>query len=335
MRRVRARAPGRVNLIGDHTDYTGGYVFPAAIDRGTVVELEPGGAVVELTSDHDPAPAVVPVGVTDPGSLDPPWARYVGGVVAVVRPAAGGRGHVSTTLPVGAGLSSSAALEVAVALALGFTGTPLELAQACQRAEHLASGVPTGVMDQLASAAGQAGHALLIDCTSLEWTPVPLPESVALVVAHSGRSRTLVGSAYADRRAQCEAAAARIGPLRDATLAAVESLDDDILRRRARHVVTENARVLAFADALQRDDLAAAGRLMVESHQSLRDDFEVSTSALDDLVARFLATPGVYGARLTGAGFGGCVVALADRRSPAEGWRLQAADGARLEGDEA
>lgn len=328
---MRARAPGRVNLIGDHTDYTGGYALPAAIDRSTVVELTPGGAAVELTSDAETELATVPIDVADPAGLQPPWARYVGGVVAVVRPAAGGVGTVRTTLPVGAGLSSSAALEVAVALALGFRGTPLALAQACQRAEHLASGVPTGVMDQLASAAGRAGHALLMDCTTYAVTPVPIPPDVALVVAHSGRSRTLVGSAYADRRAQCEAAAALVGPLRHASLDAVNRLDDDLLRRRARHVVTENGRVLAFADALARGDLAAAGRLMVESHESLRDDFEVSIPELDDLVARFLGTPGVYGARLTGAGFGGCVVALADRSSPAQGWRLEAADGASVE----
>ncbi len=330
---MRARAPGRVNLIGDHTDYTGGYAMPAAVDRETVVELDPEGASVHLTSDCEPQPATVPLDVADGdvAGLQPPWARYVGGVVAEVRPALGGVGTVRTTLPVGAGLSSSAALEVAVALALGFTGAPLELARACQRAEHRASGVPTGVMDQLASASGRAGHALLIDCSSYAVTPVLLPEHAALVVAHSGRPRTLVGSPYAERRAQCEAAAALVGPLRDASLGGVNRLDDDLLRRRARHVVTENARVLAFADALAGDDLAAAGRLMVESHASLRDDFEVSTPELDGLVARFLAAPGVYGARLTGAGFGGCVVALVDRSSPAEGWRLEAADGASVE----
>jgi galactokinase len=199
---------------------------------------------------------------------------------------------------------------------------------ACQRAEHLASGVPSGVMDQLASAGGQAGHALLIDCTSYDITPVALPGHVQLVVLHSGQSRTLAGSAYAERRAQCEEAERLIGPLRQATPADVGRLPDDVLRRRARHVVTENARVLAFVDALAHDDLAAAGRLMSESHASLRDDFEVSTPALDDAVARLTATPGVYGARLTGAGFGGCAVALADRSSAAPGWHLEAAGGA-------
>jgi galactokinase len=327
---VRAHAPGRVNLIGDHTDYTGGYVFPAAVDRGTVVELEPGGASIELTSDAEPGVARVPIDIEDPASLEPPWARYVGGVAAVVRPARGGLGTVHTTLPVGAGLSSSAALEVATALALGFDGEPLELALACQRAEHLASGVPSGVMDQLASAAGQAGHALLIDCTTYAVTPVAVPPDVQIVVAHSGQARTLAGSAYAERRRQCEEAAAVIGPLRDASPSAVSRLEDDVLRRRARHVVTENHRVLAFADALGRGDVRTAGRLMVASHTSLRDDFEVSTPALDRLVEQFLATPGVYGARLTGAGFGGCVVALADPTSPVEGWRLKAAGGAAV-----
>jgi galactokinase len=328
---VRASAPGRVNLIGDHTDYTGGYVLPAAVDRGTTVDLEEGGDWVELRSDARAETARVPLDVADPASVQPAWARYVAGVVAVVRPAAGGRGTVRTTLPVGAGLSSSAALEVAVALALGFRGTPLELALACQRAEHLASGVPSGVMDQLASAAGVAGHALLIDCSSFEVTPVRIPEGVDLVVVDTGQSRTLAGSEYGRRRAECEAAADLIGPLRQASVAEVERIGDPVLRRRARHVVAENARVLAFADALRSGDLHAAGRLMVQSHRSLRDDFEVSTPELDIAAVRLAAEPGVYGARLTGAGFGGCVVALAAHDSPAAGWRLRAADGASVD----
>jgi len=327
---VRAQAPGRVNVIGDHTDYTGGYALPVAVDRGTVVDIEPGGHWVELRSDAAPGVARVPVDVDDPASLHPPWARYVGGVVVATRPPSGGRGTVRTTLPVGAGLSSSAALEVAVALALGFVGTALELAVACQRAEHLASGVPSGVMDQLASAAGKAGHALLVDCSACTVAPVPLPDGLALVVVHSGQARTLAGTAYAERRAQCESAARIIGPLRQATVADVERLSDPVLRRRARHVVTENARVLACVEALGAGDLAAAGRLMIESHRSLKDDFEVSTDALDGLVRTLVATPGVYGARLTGAGFGGCAVALADGDSPVGGWRLQPADGASV-----
>ncbi len=327
---VRAFAPGRVNLIGDHTDYTGGFALPMAVEWGTTVEVERTGARVELVSAEEPDPASIALDVAEPRAVSPAWARYVAGVVAVVRPDVGAVGTVRTTLPVGAGLSSSAALEVSLALALGFEGEPLALALACQEAEHVASGVPSGVMDQLASAAGVPGAALLIDFTSLEVTPVPLPEGVDVVVVHSGQARALAGSAYAERRAQCEAAAAVIGPLRQASEADVARLGDDVLRRRARHVVTENARVLAFADCLRAGDLAGAGRLMAQSHASLAADFDVSTDALDALVAELSAAAGVYGARLTGAGFGGCVVALADAASPVRGWRLHPSGRAAL-----
>ncbi len=334
MGKVRAFAPGRVNLIGDHTDYTGGWAMPVALEWGTTVEVSRGGRRVELTSSEDPEPAVVDLDVADPSAVEPAWARYVAGVVAVVRPREGATGTVSTTLPVGAGLSSSASLEVAVALALGFDGPPIDLALACQRAEHLASGVPSGVMDQLASVLGRPGHALLIDFSSLDVVPVPVPAGVDVVVVHSGQARALAGSAYAERRAQCEAAAAVIGPLREATVDDVARLDDELLRRRARHVVTENQRVLDFADALRAGDLEGAGRLMAASHASLAADFDVSTPVLDALVAELSAAPGVYGARLTGAGFGGCAVALADRDSPVGGWRLHPSGGATVEGSD-
>ena len=310
--RVHSHAPGRVNLIGDHTDYTGGLVLPMAIDLGTTVELDVGGDAVALSSDAEAEEARVALDVADPSTVSPAWARYVAGVVAELRPPAGGVGTVRTTIPLGAGLSSSAALEVAVALALGFTGTALELAQRCQRAEQRASGVPCGIMDQLASAAGVEGHALLIDCRSLVVTPVRLPEDAAVVAVHSGQSRTLAGSAYADRRAGCEAAEQRIGPLRDATLDDVAGIADAEQRRLARHVVSENGRVAAFAGALRAGDLRAAGALMDESHASLRDDFAVSTPVLDALVEHLRRVPGVHGARLTGAGFGGAVVALCE-----------------------
>ena len=329
--RVRAHAPGRVNLIGDHTDYTGGLALPMAIDRGTSVLLERTGDRVVLESADEDEPAVVELGVSDPAHVTPPWARFVAGVVQEVRPSEGGVGWVRTDLPIGAGLASSAALEVALALALGFEGPPLELALACRRAEQAASGVPCGVMDQLASAAGVVGCALLIDCSTLAVTPVPLPEDMEVVVVHSGRQRSLSGSAYAERREQCEAAVALIGPLREADLADVATIDDPVLRRRARHVVSENARVTAFASALAGDDLAAAGALMVESHRSLRDDFDVSTATLDELVDHLLRQPGVHGARLTGAGFGGCVVALAEAGALSEGWVVKATDGAGVE----
>jgi galactokinase len=305
---VKAYAPGRVNLIGDHTDYSGGLVMPMAIDRGTTVSLESGGDYVELRSDTEPMAAVVPLAPPDPGGLVPPWARYIAGVVAVTDPPVGGRGTVTTTLPVGAGLSSSAALEVATALALGFSGDALELALACQHAEQLASGVPCGVMDQLASAAGVDGHALLIDCSSLTVTPVAVPADVAVVVVDSGQRRALASSAYAERRAELEAGAPR----------------------RVAHVTSENERVAGFADALRAGDMVAAGALMVESHASLRDDYEVSTPTLDALVERLVATPGVFGARLTGAGFGGCVVALTAPGALSEGWVVSPSPGARV-----
>jgi galactokinase len=285
-----------------------------AIDLTTVVRLEPGGDRVVLTSGADPELARVPLDVTDPASLRPAWARYVGGVVAVLRPPLGGRGSVQSTLPVGAGLSSSAALEVAVALALGADDRDrAALAAACQRAEHLATGVPCGPMDQLVVAAAVAGHALLIDCTTMECTPVAIPTGVEVVVVDSGQTRRLDQSAYAARRAEVEAAAVALGTgLRRAGLSDADHLADPRLRRRARHVVSENLRVGAFAAALAAGDAAGAGAAMTESHASLRDDFEVSTGALDALVERLTATAGVFGARLTGAGFGGCVVALSE-----------------------
>lgn len=327
---MRATAPGRVNLIGDHTDYTGGLVLPMAIDLRTTVEGDPGGDDVRLVSEDLEEPAIVPLDVGDPRKCVPPWARYVAGVVAVTAPVTGFTGRVSSTVPVGAGLSSSAALEVAVALALGFQGSPLELALACQRAEQLASGVPCGVMDQLASAAGVAGHALLIDCTTLRVTPVPLPEGMEVVVVPSGEVRRLSESAYAERRAQCEAAIALIGPLPEATLDDVATVADPIVRARARHVVTENARVRDMAAALRAGELPTCGALMAASHESLRVDFEVSTPRLDTLVSELLATPGVHGARLTGAGFGGCVVALTDPGALRTGWHVSAENGAEV-----
>ena len=337
--RVRARAPGRVNLIGDHTDYTGGLVLPMAVDLGTTVVLARGGRVVDLESREERSRAVVAIDATDAEGVVPDWARYVAGVVAVLRPAEGGTGTVQTELPLGAGLSSSAALELALALALGFRGPVVELALACQRAERIATGTPTGIMDQLVCAAGVAGHALLIDCSSLAMEPVALPGGVSVLAAHSGERRSVGTSAYADRRRDCIAAEELIGPLRSATLADVVRLEDPVLRRRARHVVTENARVRDFAACLRTLDLRGAGQLMLDSHASLRDDFEVSTPALDALVERLTRLPGVHGARLTGAGFGGCVVALVDEDargevehgSGARGWWLRAAPGATVE----
>jgi galactokinase len=301
---MRAFAPGRVNLIGDHTDHTGGLALPAALDLGTTVEGEPGGDAVVLTSDAFPGTAVVPLDVGDPARFAG-WARYVAGVVAEVRPAVGFTGRVTSTLPIGAGLSSSASLELAIAAALGADLEPRSLAALGQRAEHRASGVPCGILDQLASAAGVAGHALLLDTSTLDVTPVPVPDSIELRVVDSGQRRSLDASAYASRSAEARAAS--------------PDSDDPVLRRRARHVVSENERVLAAVAALRAGDGVALGALFTASHRSLADDFEVSTPALDALVARLGATAGVHGARLTGAGFGGCVVAAAEPGALAEG----------------
>jgi galactokinase len=325
------RAPGRVNLVGDHTDYTGGFVLPMAIDRWTTIRFRPGGRSVRLVSAEEPEPAHVPIDIVEPASVSPAWARYVAGVVAELRPRMGGEGTVSTTLPVGGGLSSSAALEVAVALALdpALQTRAVDLALLCQSAEHRASGVPTGIMDQLTSAAGREGHALLIDCHSLRVQPVLIPEHAEIVVRFVA-PRTLVGSEYAERVAQCAAAEAIIGPLRLADQAALRRIRDAVVRARARHVLSENERVRAFAEVLAAGDLCAAGAIMTASHASLRDDYAVSTPVMDAAVEELLATPGIHGARLTGGGFGGCVVALTEPAALAKGWVVRAVDGATV-----
>jgi galactokinase len=338
---VRAHSPGRVNRIGDHTDYNEGVALPMAVDLGTTVTFVPDeGSRIVLRSTHAADPADVDRHVAlDPRALqalEPRWARYVAAVVAAVRPASGGSGTVVTTLPLGAGLSSSAALEVATALALGCGTDPLALARTCQRAEQAATGVPTGIMDQLVVGAAHEGSALLIDFADLSLRHVEMPAGADVVVVHSGETRSLDGSAYAERRAQCEAAAFGMGPLGRLDLDVALAIPDALLRRRARHVVSECARVRWFTAALGTGDLVEAGRLMSESHRSLAHDFEVSTPGLDSLVAWLVARPGVFGARLTGAGFGGCVVALTEPgaldpsafRTPA--WRVQPARGAHL-----
>ena len=325
------RAPGRVNLIGDHTDYTGGLVLPMAIDRWTEITGHAEGTSIELRSADEPAPVHIHLPVTDPATVEPHWGRYVAGVAAEMRALTGFDGRVTTTIPVGAGLSSSAALEIAVALALGFEGSATDLALLCQRAEQRASGVPCGIMDQLCIAAAVDGHAVMIDCSSLDVTPVPLPEDVAVVVRFVAH-RTLAGSEYADRVAECARAEAEIGPLAAASVTDTDRISDDLVRARARHVVTENQRVRDFAAALAVHDLAEAGRLMVASHDSLRDDFGTSTPVMDAAVADLVATPGVHGARMTGGGFGGCVVALVERdaASSIDGWVVRPVGAAHI-----
>lgn len=331
--RVRAFAPGRVNLIGDHTDHTGGLCLPMAVSMGVTVDAERTGDDVWLRSDVAEGDARVRLDVTDPAAVEPGWARYVAGIVAELRPSVGITGTVTSDLPSGAGLSSSAALTVAVALALvgdGHHWSGLDLALACQRAEQVATGVPCGILDQLASVGGRDGHALVMDCHDRSLSPVPVPEDLAVVAVHSGQSRTLAGSAYGQRRAECEAAEAAVGPLRTATLDDVAALDDPVLRRRARHVVTENQRVRDAAAALAAGDRAGLGALFVASHRSLRDDFESSTPIVDAAVERLCATPGVHGARMTGGGWGGCVVAVTEPGALAEGWTVRPGPGAHL-----
>jgi galactokinase len=325
----RVRAPGRVNLIGDHTDYTGGLVLPMAIDRTTDIEFRPVPDRIRLTSDTEPdgLDLGLPVDPSDVPDVRPSWGRYVASVAAEMGSTNGFEGRVTTTIPVGAGLSSSAALEVAVALALG-AHDPVEVAELCRRAEHRATGVPTGIMDQLCIAAAEEGSAMLIDCSTLEIVPIEVPDHIEVLVRFVTH-RTLEGSAYGDRVRQCDAAEAVIGPLRNSTLADLDRLDDPVLRARSRHVITENARVRAVARALADGDAVAAGAVMTDGHHSLRDDFETSTSVMDDAVHELCATPGVYGARMTGGGFGGCVVALCRPGLGLDGWVVRPAAGAR------
>ena len=331
---VHAVAPGRVNIIGDHTDYTGGLVLPMAIDLATEVTGALGGPTIDLVSDDEPDAARVPLRPTKPGTLSPTWARYVAAVVAEVQPAAGLVGRVRTTLPAAAGLSSSAALEVAVALAIGFRGSPTELAQLCQRAEHAATGVPTGIMDQFCIASATVGHATLIDCYTLDVHQVAWPDDLEVVVVY-GHPRTLVGSEYATRVAECAAAEQMIGPLRVATLGATRQITDLAVQARARHVVTENERVREFVSALTDADRARAGRIMTDSHHSLAVDFDTSTPQMNAIVDGLVSTPGVWGARMTGAGFGGCAVAICrpgaldDRLGPLV-WRVKPSAGAHM-----
>jgi galactokinase len=342
-----ATGPGRVNLIGDHTDYNQGLALPLAIGLGVQVEFRPADRdEIEVTSTAFPSGAVIATTIApDPDAIvaspRPAWSRLVAAMVALARPDSGGTLHIGTTLPVGSGLSSSAALAVALAEVFGVEGPPVVVARLCQEAERL-TGVPVGAMDPLVCAGAHRDHALLIDFTTLATEQVPVPAGAGIVVVDSGYRRTLSDSPYALRVAECEAAAARIGPLGTAGPADLAGLRDPLLRRRARHVVTECHRVREVAAALGAGDLVAAGALMSESHASLAEDFESTLPAVDDLVADLVARPGVYGARMTGAGFGGCVVALTARgavdphglATPA--WTVTAVDGtvaARRDGD--
>ena len=324
-----ARAPGRVNLIGEHTDYNDGFCLPMALPFETTVVLSSGGdadtGTVTIVADGFGEVTVDPH--ADPRSA-PSWAHHITGCIALLAEsgvAAGGwRAAIATDIPTGASLSSSAAVEVAVIQAIlarsGLSWEPIEVARLGQRVEHEVVGVPTGILDQFISAGAVAGHASLMDCRALTLTPVPLPDGVVVAVLDSGTRRRLADAAYADRRASCERAAAELGvaKLRDATLDQVATLNDPTDRRRAHHVVSENARTLAAAEAALTGDAVEIGRLMRASHASLRDDYEVSGPGLDAIVEAAEAAPGRLGARMTGGGFAGCAVALVESERAGE-----------------
>jgi galactokinase len=333
------RAPGRVNLIGEHTDYNEGFVLPAAIDLEIRIAYLP-------TDDRRVELVRLDTGERDGFDLDVPrqktgtWLDYVAGSAWALAeaglPLTGLRGVVASTLPANAGLSSSAAIELASAWALlhdtAASVDPFELAKTCQRAENGYVGVQSGLMDQFAESCGVAGAALLLDCRSSAWRPIPLPGDLALVVCHTGSARRLDQSQYNIRRAQCEAAVstlARTRPaihsLRDVTREVLEEAAgelDPVALRRARHVVDENARVGMAVQALETGELRAVGELFAASHASLRDLYEVSSPELDAMVEIARVVPGVMASRMTGAGFGGCTVNLVRPDAVA---RLQAA----------
>ena len=332
------RAPGRVNLIGEHTDYNEGFVFPAAIDLEIRIAYVPtDDGHVSLTR-HDTGEHGE-IAVDDDRSPDGSWFDYVAGVLRELRLAGhdpqGVRGVIDSTLPMNAGLSSSAAIEMASVWALlgdaAASVPPMDLARLAQRAENRYVGVNSGLMDQFASACGVAGAALQLDCRSLDWQAVALPDDVAIVVLHSGSPRRLAGSEYNVRRAQCEAGVAAIAQreptvrsLRDVTPELLDSVADDldpVVLKRCRHVVAENERVGRTVDALRSADLTTVGEMFAASHASLRDLYEVSSPELDALVAIASKVPGVIASRMTGAGFGGCTVNLV-RPDAVEGLRV-------------
>lgn len=365
-RQGRWSAPGRVNLIGEYTDINEGHVLPLALPQRTTVEAAARqDRLLRCVSMNEPSPAIYELGL-DGGGMPGNWSVYP---LAVAR-SLEASGHimggadllVRSTVPVGSGLSSSAALECAVGSALcdlyGAQLTPMQTALAAQRAERDFVGVPCGIMDQAAAMCCQEGHALLLDTRDLSANQIPLPlaeHDLELLVVDSGVHHDLQTSAYSERKSVCETAAACLGvsSLRDVTqqesAAAIERLRVDkgeCIARRARHVLSEQRRVMQVADALRRGDMLAVGALLVEGHDSLRYDFEVSCAELDVVVATALRH-GALGARLTGAGFGGAAVVLAPVQARSElasamrsafedhGWRppamstVQASPGAR------
>jgi galactokinase len=318
------RAPGRVNLIGEHTDYNDGFVLPMAIDRAIWVALRP-RSDSRLRVDALDYGSAVEFELAEIRHTGAGWGEYVKGVAWALQRHGyvlrGWEGVMAGDVPIGAGLSSSAALEMATAQAFatvsGLVWEPETMARLGQLAENEWVGVNCGIMDQMISAAGEADHALLIDCRSLDVEAVPLPSGTAVVVLDTSTRRGLVDSAYNERRAQCEEAARffRVAALRDVSLEQLEAQChglDEVTRRRAHHVITENARTLRAAEAMRRGDAVEFGLVMDAGHASLRDDFDISSDELNTMVACARQEEGCYGARMTGGGFGGCAVALVD-----------------------
>lgn len=341
------RAPGRVNLMGDHTDYTGGLVLPIALHHGLFATAgRHEHRTVEVCSTSFPEEATIPLESAAIAYV-PSWAKLAVGVIVGLQrlgvPLGGARLHIDGYLHPGAGLASSAATEVGVALALtslaGVEIDRMELARLCQRAEHEFAGAPCGLMDQISCLFARRGHAMLLDCRSLEKQFIPYPwnwtnyvklspNKPAILVVDSRVKHSIAGGEYAKRRKECEEALTLIQDrdksvqtLRDLSLDDLSNLESYLpstLYRRVRHVITENARVLMAADAMCSNGAQLFGRLMIESHASLRDDFEVSCRELDLLVEGALRVDGVYGARMTGGGFGGCVIVLLEETAICE-----------------
>jgi galactokinase len=312
-----------VNLIGEHTDYNDGFTLPMALPFDTVLAVSSDGdqhdGVVTIDSSGF---GTITIDPTDDPATVPSWALHLAGCIGLLREqgiASGGwRCTIDTDIPTGASLSSSAALEVATISALlaraGLHWPAIDIARLGQRVENEIVGLPSGIMDQFISAGAVAGHASLMDCRSMTLTPAPLPAGAVIAIMDTGTRRVLAEAAYGDRRAACERAAAQIGvpALRDAVLGQLTLVADDVDRRRAHHVITENQRTLDAVEAMRAGDAAELGRLMNASHDSLRDDFEVSGPGLDAIVDVARDTDGCLGARMTGGGFAGCAVALVE-----------------------
>jgi galactokinase len=319
------RAPGRVNLIGEHTDYNDGFVMPLAIDRAFwfACRPRPDNHVNIRSLNVNETALFTLTGLHKGGNS---WGEYVKGMAWALQEAGhtlnGLEGVLLSDVPMGAGLSSSAALELAIARAFAEVSQldwePATMALLAQKAENEWVGVNCGIMDQMIAAAGQAGHALFIDCRDLSYQPVPLPKGTAVVILDTATRRGLVDSAYNERRTQCEAAAQFFGvpALRDVSVADLEARGEalqalnPLIYRRAKHVITENERVRQAKNGMKAGDAGRVGQLMDASHVSLRDDFQVSSEALDTMVWLARQQDGCWGARMTGAGFGGCAVAL-------------------------